>query len=123
MSRPALGGRWHQLAVDTYAAQHAGGAKPIRSAFGLIGLCLALERGRSGVEVRAAHQWLARTRRPWPAFQPPSTWSRTVLDVVLTEPGFPVTLNAWADAVWAAWSGVHGEVARLVDTLLPGHLR
>lgn len=124
LSRAWLAGRWHQLAVDTYAAQHAGRkAKAISGAFGLIGLCLALERGRSGVEVRAAHQWLARVRREWPVYEPPVAWPQTVADVILTEADFPVTLRAWAEAVWGAWGPAHAEVAGLIDALLPGKLR
>ena len=46
----------HQLTVDTYAAQHAprdpGGGPPIGVAYALVGLHLALDRGRTGLEVR-----------------------------------------------------------------------
>lgn len=46
----------HQVAVDAYAAQHAGPAsKTITIAFALIGLCLLLERGYTGKAVQRAH--------------------------------------------------------------------
>lgn len=42
----------HQLAVDTYAAQHSGErVRPIGTAFALIGLYLTFERGYSGRQV------------------------------------------------------------------------
>ena len=45
----------HQVAVDAYAAQHAGPAsKTITIAFALIGLCLLLERGYTGKAVQRA---------------------------------------------------------------------
>ena len=55
----------HQVAVDAYAAQHAGPAsKPITVAFALIGLCLLLERGHTGRAVQRARPsntwWLCR---------------------------------------------------------------
>jgi Family of unknown function (DUF5946) len=51
-----LGGL-HQLMVDAYGAQHAGAdGRAIRVAYSLVGPHLALERGRSGVEVREAHR-------------------------------------------------------------------
>jgi hypothetical protein len=54
---------YNQLAVDAYAAQHAsrgvgGDVPPISVAYALVGLYLALDRGVSGLEVRAAHQWM-----------------------------------------------------------------
>src|SRR6478609_6580123 len=63
----------HQLAVDAYAAQHAGPAsKPITTAFALIGLYLVCERGFTGREAQRAHMFLGRRRQEWPRFQPPA---------------------------------------------------
>jgi hypothetical protein len=65
-------GRFHQLTVDAYGAQHGGGRSPaISLPFSLIGLHLALEEGWHGDEVRAAHQALAQQRARWPSFTPP----------------------------------------------------
>ena len=62
----------HQLAVDAYAAQHAGPeTKPITTAFALIGLYLVCERGFSGREAQRAHMALGRRRQEWPRFSPP----------------------------------------------------
>ena len=55
----------HQLGVDAYAAQHAprdpgDGPPPIGVAYALVGLHLALDRGRTGPQVRAAHRRMGR---------------------------------------------------------------
>src|SRR4051794_29210123 len=65
-------GRWHQLLVDTYGAQHAGDQTPaIGVAFALIGLQLAIEDGWDGLRVRDAHQRLAAAYKTWPRFKAP----------------------------------------------------
>jgi hypothetical protein len=57
----------HQVAVDTYGAQHAGGAlRNITTAYALIGLYLAVERGYTGRQVQRAHMSLAKNRSAWP---------------------------------------------------------
>jgi hypothetical protein len=57
----------HQHAVDTYAAQHAGGhTRTITVAFGLIGLHLALEKGYAGRQVQLAHRNIAKTKKDRP---------------------------------------------------------
>ena len=62
----------HQVAVDAYAAQHAGPAsKPITVAFALIGLCLLLERGHTGKAVQRAHMRSPSRSKSWPSFDPP----------------------------------------------------
>jgi hypothetical protein len=111
-------GRWHQLLVDTYAAQHASDRTPlIGTAFALIGLHLALEEGWDGLGVRDAHQDLARRYREWPAFPAPKRrGALTVLDLALASaPAEHVErLRAWATDVWAAWTESHAAVAALI---------
>jgi hypothetical protein len=124
MSDPVLGGL-HQLTVDAYAAQHPSQAGPtITTAFALIGLYLALEEGRSGFEVRAAHQRLAEERRSWPAFRAPADLKavdRTVLDVGLasSRKEHRDALDRWARAVWNAWHREHETIAALVARPVP----
>ena len=65
----------HQLTVDAYAAQHAPRevgveVPPISVAYALVGLHLALDRGLSGIEVRAAHQRMGNPTRPGRACPP-----------------------------------------------------
>jgi hypothetical protein len=116
-------GRWHQLLVDTYAAQHAGERTPrIGTAFALIGLHLALEAGWNGLAVRDAHQDLARRYRAWPAFPPTERrGALTVLDLALasTPEEHVERLRAWATDVWAAWAHSHAAVAALIAERLP----
>jgi hypothetical protein len=111
-------GRWHQLLVDTYAAQHAGErTPPIGTAFALIGLHLALEEGWDGLAVRDVHQDLARRYRAWPAFTAPDQrGDLTVLDLALvSRPEEHVErLRAWATDVWQAWVDSHAAVEVLI---------
>jgi hypothetical protein len=120
----------HQLTVDTYAAQHAPGGPgevppPIGVAYALAGLHLALDRGRSGLEVRAAHQRMGRPDPSWPRLpRPASTGSMTVFDVAAaglmaeSPDGHDRAVRAWAAEVWAAWSAEHAAVAELTGRLL-----
>jgi hypothetical protein len=118
-------GRWHQLLVDTYAAQHVGERSPrIGPAFALIGLQLALEQGWAGPAVRDAHQALARAHRDWPSFLPAPQFSGglTVADLALA--GSPEAhveiLHAWACEVWAGWSDRQATVRALSTARLAG---
>jgi len=116
-------GRWHQLLVDTYAAQHAGHRTPsIGTAFALIGLHLALVQGWDGLAVRHAHQDLARRYREWPVFPTPGRrGAQTVLDLALasTPEEHVERLRAWATSVWEAWAESHVAVVTLIAERLP----
>jgi hypothetical protein len=119
----ALLGRYHQLMVDTYSAQHpVSGGSGIGLAFALIGLHLALDEGWRDGRVRDAHQALAATRGDWPRFEPPpGRGSMTVLDVALagTPERHAELLRLWAADVWAAWHDQHPAVIQLIDERLP----
>ena len=116
-------GRWHQLLVDTYGAQHPGDTGPaIGTVFGLIGLHLALEDGRSGLQVRDAHQLLANRYRVWPRFAAPVDRGRlTIVNLALAaDPSmYAETLQRWAREVWSAWTSQHAAVGDLVRERLP----
>jgi hypothetical protein len=126
LSDPVLVGRYHQLTVDTYGAQHAGlDARSLRVYYSLVGLALALERGRSGAEVRAIHARMGRPQPWWPDLpRPASMGPLTVADVVEagaragSPEGHGRSMEAWARSVWAAWEASHGVVRELVDRLL-----
>jgi len=111
-------GRYHQLTVDTYAAQHAGDAGPaIGLAFALVGLHLALEVGLSGTEVRDAHQSLASRFRDWPRFAAPSALpTMTVFDVASARSPdeHAELILEWARTEWERWAPAHEAVAELV---------
>jgi len=74
----------HQHAVDAYAAQHVGERmRPITTAFALIGLYLAVERGYTGRQVQLVHMKIGR-RRDWPRLEPPKDRGElTVMDILL----------------------------------------
>ena len=111
----------HQLAVDAYAAQHAGAApKSITTAFALIGLYLVNERGFTGRQAQRAHMFLGRRRQEWPRFDPPANvdvgvgvGAVTVADV-LASGDRNAALRRWAASVWAAWRDQHERVVELV---------
>src|SRR5438067_2147473 len=68
---PVLFGQVHQLTVDAYAVQHAGGQHPDKSVcVHLVGLHLMLERSVRPVEVPPRLQRLA-SRTSWPHLDPP----------------------------------------------------
>jgi hypothetical protein len=119
-------GRFHQLAVDAYGAQHAGGTSPlISTAFSLLGLHLAFDDGWTGPAVRAAHQALA-GRGPWPTFTPPHqpTWltAAAVSDMSnVTE--HATVLERWARSAWDAWQSEHDHVRRWAAEAFPAASR
>lgn len=108
----------HQLAVDAYGAQHSGASvRPIATAFALIGLYLAFERGYSGRQGQDAHRLLATQSKTWPRFEPSSrTGALTIVDVLKAPPGEDrdSTLRQWGQSVWDAWGNEHARVESLV---------
>jgi hypothetical protein len=108
----------HQLAVDSYAAQHGGGDHPDRSvAIHLVGLHLVLEAGVRPTRVPPLLQTLATVTSTWPTLRVPrDPWSLTVLDVALADDPVAAT-RAWAEEVWQAWHDAHAVVQRLAATL------
>lgn len=115
-SHAVVFGQVHQLSVDAYAVQHAGGSHPDKSvAVHLCGLHLMLEKGHGPPEVPRMLQRIAATAPEWPHFPPPAERGRlTVGDVTLA--GSPQehidAVRAWAEDVWRAWSSHHEAVAR-----------
>lgn len=111
----------HQLSVDAYAAQHAGGAHPQRSVtIHLVGLQLVLEAGLRPTAVPPLLQALATATQRWPPLELPSRrWTLTVGEVALAEE--PVTVvRAWAEEVWQAFEASHRSIRQLAATVDPG---
>jgi len=112
----------HQHAVDTYQAQHAvRSASRIGIAFSLIGLCLAIERGATGLQVQRAHMYLGSAKKSWPELDPPRERAAlTVRDVLEARPGDPrnAVLMQWAKAVWETWAHAHEWTRAACDDLL-----
>ena len=126
LAHPELVGRFHQLTVDAYGAQHGGiDGRGIRIAYSLVGLHLTLDRGWTGLEVRRAHQAMGRPQPSWPAFlRPADVWTLTVLDVALAGVrtgavgGHAAAVERWAAAVWAGWAPRHVEIAALAGRVV-----
>jgi hypothetical protein len=111
----------HQIAVDTYTAQHAGAVvKPIALTFALVGLYLAFEHNYTGKQVQKAHMLLAATPKQWPTFRlPEAKASLTVLDVLNTpEHERNGMLREWGKAVWRIWESEQKKVAEFVHERL-----
>ncbi len=119
-------GRYHQLMVDTYGAQHGGAnARSIRIAYSLVGLFLALERGWDGLEVRRAHQRMGKPDPSWPSFdRPREVGTVTVLDAAEagvradSVVGHADAVGRWARSAWQAWSAQHRAAGALAERLL-----
>lgn len=117
----------HQLSVDAYGAQHGGGGTPpIRLAFSLVGLYLALDRDLDGEQVRAAHARMGKPDASWPAFTPPDHLGlATIMSVAEqglmrgSRSGHLDAVTRWAEAVWTGWARQRKDVIALAGRLLP----
>lgn len=112
----------HQIAVDSYAAQHySPNMKSITITFALIGLHLAFERGYTGREVQLAHIVLGQLHKQWPRFENQTKNAAiTVLDVLqnITKDNYKEPLTKWGKSVWASWEPEHEKVRKIVDSYL-----
>src|ERR1043165_7635930 len=121
-SNAFLFGQVHQLTVDSYAVQHAGGPHPDKSLdVHLCGLYLSLEKNIRSPYVPQVLQRLVAAVEVWPHYEPPTRSATvTVFDVAFcdsTQDHIRVVKD-WANAVWASWSRYHMEVASLVSQSL-----
>ena len=117
-SNAILFGAVHQLSVDTYAVQHAGGPHPDKSiGVHLCGLHLVSNCGVTSPNAPRLLQRLASDVSVWPHFPPPRDMGElTVFDVAIAGSieRHIETVRTWADVVWNAWSSYHGDIAVLV---------
>ena len=122
-----LFGRVHQLTVDTYATQHAGGPHPDKSVdVHLVGLHLVLARDVSPPEVPRQLQRLASSISQWPHFTPPEERARsTVFDVASAASvrEHEVAVRKWAREVWSTWRAHHDAIAELAVRCYAGPKR
>jgi hypothetical protein len=117
-SNAFLFGQVHQLTVDAYAVQHAGGPHPDKSlGVHLCGLYLALEKSIRSPYVPPVLQRLVASIEVWPHFEPPTERvSLTVFDVAMCDsPGDHIrVVKEWAQGVWECWAEHHAQVAGLI---------
>lgn len=102
----------HQLSVDAYGAQHAGGvSRNITTAYALIGLYLALEKNYTGRQVQHIHSIIP--RQSWEKLTPPDpAGALTVADVLkaTTEEELYGAMKKWGQSVWDSWQAQHAWV-------------
>ncbi len=116
---PVLFGHIHQLTVDAYAVQHAGGPHPDKSVcVHLVGLELVLERDFKLNDVPERMQHLVASVSKWPHFELPSVRAQlTAHDVAQakTSREHAQLVRAWAEQTWSAWSAHHAAIADLAE--------
>jgi hypothetical protein len=112
----------HQLTVDAYAVQHAGGRHPDKSVcIHLVGLYLTEERGVAPMDVPPLLQRLA-NNTSWPHLDSPESRAPlTVYDVAVADTPqiHELRVRKWAAEVWKTWSP-HHEAARELARNLHG---
>jgi hypothetical protein len=118
----ALFGQVHQLTVDAYATQHAGGRHPDKSVcVHLVGLHLVIERGVKPPDVPARLQRLASDTTQWPHFEQPADAGAFTIQHVLEAHGESAEharrVREWAAAVWESWRGEHERIRGLAKLL------
>lgn len=118
-SNAFVAGQVHQITVDTYAVQHAGGPHPDKSLdIHLYGLYLALEKGIRSPYIPPLLQRLATEIKVWPHYEPPTKRAAlTIFDVAFCDaPADHIrVVREWGHAVWETWSEHHAEVARHIS--------
>ncbi|HTZ74891.1 MAG TPA: DUF5946 family protein [Candidatus Aquilonibacter sp.] len=107
-----------QHVVDAFAVQTANeNSKPIGVVFGMVGLCLHVERQFSGRQVQKVHRELARRKREWPrVVVPGNRGSITVADVLLAAAGAErdVAIDRWCRSVWSAFGANRQTIIALL---------
>jgi len=121
-SNAVLFGQAHQLSVDAYAVQHAGGQHPDKSVcVHLCGLHLALGRGVAPPRVPPLFKRIVAGTKAWPHFEPPADrGALTAGDVAAagSAPEHAARSRAWAEQVWRSWSAHHAAIADFVSSRL-----
>jgi len=111
----------HQVAVDAYAAQHAGPrVKPISTAFALVGLYLVWERDFTGRQVQQVHMALAPMSKTWPSFSPPSdrAWLTVQHPAASRDQSKVDAIQEWSRSVWHVWKPEEERIAELLRAYL-----
>lgn len=108
----------HQLVVDAYAAQHAGGIsrREVQTvALCLMTLCLFVEDGVPAAEGPRLHQLMASRRPDFRWLEPPPQRSLLTVADVLAARGVDEheqLVRRWASQVWQAWSRHHDTIRK-----------
>ncbi len=112
----------HQLTVDTYAVQHAGGPHPDKSvAVHVVGLCLAQVHGIASPDIAPRLQALASRMKEWPHFEAPIERAATTIFDVAAASSLDEHVDrvrAWSREVWSSWAAHHDAVRALATRAL-----
>lgn len=122
-SNAVLFGQVHQITVDAYAAQHAGGQHPDKSVgIHLCGLYLVFVKDARPMAVAPMLHEIANSVVAWPEFpRPTATASHTILAVALCAGDWEThvsTVREWALDVWRSWQPQHRVVHELVQRVI-----
>ena len=108
----------HQLTVDAYACQHAGGDHPDKSvAIHLSGLFLAFELGCASTKIPRLLQRLADFHTEWPNLNVPSECGRlNAFDIALVDDPIEhsAIVRTWASEIWDSWIAEHPTISGLL---------
>lgn len=117
-SNMVLFGQVHQLTVDTYAVQHAGGFHKAKSVLvHLTGLHLVHEKRIRVSHVSKYLQKLTRKIEKLPVFIPPvDRGELTVLDIAMAGDQIEHSslVKEWSLQLWQSWSHVHPDIELIV---------
>ena len=108
----------HQLVVDAYAAQHAGGTsrRQVQTvALCLMTLCLVIENDVDPGEGPRLHKQMVRNRPPFRWLQPPAPRHALTVADVLAAPDADEharLVRQWGRQVWQAWAPHHAAIQR-----------
>jgi hypothetical protein len=86
--------------------------------FALVGLCLHVEKYRTGRRVQFVDMQLAKRKRQWPEWTLPSNRGAvTVEDVIRSRPGAErdEAIDIWRASVWQAFSSHRDAIVTLLE--------
>ena len=117
----------HQLTVDAYAIQHAGGSHPDKSiAIHLCGLHAAYNLRISQIEIPKLLQKVSKRVQQsdtlkWPHLEAKQySLATSIFDIAVadTAQGHVDRAKEWAELNWLKWSEFHDSIAQFVESLL-----
>ncbi len=110
----------HQLIVDAYGAQHAGGCtKNITVIFALIGLCLVVEYNYTGRQVQLVHMKVPKQK--WPPLELPYKKALITVKDVLEAPTYlqkEILIYKWVRSVLDSWAEQHNYICKITNSLI-----
>jgi Family of unknown function (DUF5946) len=112
--QPALHGRHHRLAVDSYCVQHEPYVRSTKSlAAHLCGLCVAIEHGNDQALLGGINGWLSTNPQLVKPDLPASRGDLTIAHVSgIDDPlAYGRAVDEWARSAWEAYRDLH-ELAR-----------